>query len=158
MKNLTAALALLFATSTFASGISDSTLAQISQYHAQNRSHVAKYKILNGGAMNHFLAVIELDCNNGEFADWRIKQYDKNYIACEKEKLEMAYERIGLSYSDVPQGNDPGEYLKVALAKKYGVKTHSKYRFEQIDINDEKLTTTQLRDMANELSRLVSRD
>lgn len=158
MKNLTAALTLLLATTAFASGIPDSTLREIGQYHAQNQAHVAKYKILNGGAMNHFLAVIELDCNNGEFADWRIKQYDESYKACEKETLKLAYERAGLDYSSVPKTDDAGEYLKAALAKKNGIKTHRKYNIEEIDINDEKLSVDQLRDLANELTRLVSRD
>lgn len=151
----------LLSLSTFnvmATGLSDQTVSTIAEYHASNSRKVALYKIVNGHTLNHFKSVVELDCNNGKFADWRIKQYDENFIECEKNVYDKAFKEAGLNLTDKPSNISVPDFLKISIAKRNGIKTVKKYNTELIDIDSEDLTKEEIIALANELSRLVSRD
>lgn len=144
MKKIIATTLLL--TSLFATAAS-------AQY---NPEYAQKYKVLNGGAMDHFKSVVRIDCNNGETPDWRITQYDGAFIDCSQRTYERAYEKAGIRLSDKPENVHIAEFLKVSVAKQQGLKTIKKYNREMIDIDDKDLTVQKLVKLANTLSILVS--
>jgi len=154
MKKLLLILIAVCSQHLLASGIPDSTISTINSYHQSHQRYIALYKVINGGALNHYKVIVELDCNDGEFAGWRIKQYDENYIACEQETYQLAFEELGIEYDATKKIKS--EELKITLAKLRDFKISTKYGVEQIDINDPELTVQKVKDLANELSLLVS--
>jgi len=114
------------------------------------------YKIAYGGALNHYKAVVELNCNNGEFAGWRTKQNDVRYIQCEERAYSRGYSEIALDISNKPINLSQAEFLKIELAKKMGIKTYILNGVERINLKDPSLREDQLIQLANELSILVS--
>lgn len=140
-----------------ASGVPDSTLNSIADYHRTNERQVALYKVLHGGRVNYFQVIVEIECNNGEYADWRIKQYNKAYIACETSTYENALYKIGIRPQDKPFNMHIADFLKISVAKKNGIKTIRENNTEVIDINHPELTVKKLNRLAYELELLVSK-
>lgn len=112
--------------------------------------------------LNHFIFLIDMACNHGRYADWRIKQNDEAYKSCVNEKYKSIVKKFpSLTISNKEQNlyiqNIKLEgVIKEAALKKFGVPLfQTSYGIKDIDYSKPEANRDSIGRAAEYLSNLT---
>lgn len=131
----------------------------ISNYHAMNGRYIAAYKAMN--SLNHFAFSVDLDCNNGSYADWRISQYDKPYMTCVNKKYKKLMSNFAGNYKPKQtelfrQNSELEEELKMQALEAVGFQiSKDEYGRRYLDLKKEDVCADRIEEAAELLLNLL---